>query len=65
MSDLIQKLLQGHQGELIGQLTEKANLATKMDEVNDEKKLTRVLPSEKAVTGWVEQAKGLPATITH
>ena len=42
-----------------------ANLATKMAEVNGEKKLTRTVPSEKVVTGWIEQAKSLPATITH
>ncbi len=41
------------------------NLAAKMEEVNGEKKLTRTVPSEKVVTDWVDQAKGLPATITH
>ena len=42
-----------------------ANLATKMAEVNEEKKLTRAVPSEKQVTGWIEQAKGLPPKIEH
>jgi predicted flap endonuclease-1-like 5' DNA nuclease len=42
-----------------------ANLATKMAEVNAEKKLTRAVPSEKQVTDWVEQAKGLPPKIEH
>ena len=42
-----------------------ANLAAKMAEVNEEKKLTRRVPSEKEVAGWVSQAGELPATITH
>ena len=41
------------------------NLATKMEEVNAEKKLVRAVPSAKQVTGWVEQAKSLPRVITH
>ena len=41
------------------------NLAAKMAEVNEEKKLTRQVPSAKTVAGWVEQAKGLPRVITH
>ena len=42
-----------------------ANLAAKMAEVNAEKKLTRTVPSEKVVTGWVDQAKGMEPLITH
>ncbi|MEM7413176.1 MAG: DUF4332 domain-containing protein [Myxococcota bacterium] len=42
-----------------------ANLAAKMAEVNEEKNLTRRVPNEAAATDWVEQAKGLPAKITH
>ena len=42
-----------------------ANLAAKMAEVNATKKLTRTVPSEKTVTGWVEQAKSLDPLITH
>ena len=42
-----------------------ANLAAKMEEVNAEKKLTRRVPSEKEVTGWVEQAKELDPLVTH
>jgi predicted flap endonuclease-1-like 5' DNA nuclease len=41
------------------------NLAAKMAEVNEEKKLTRAVPSEKVVIGWVEQAKTLDPLITH
>ncbi len=35
------------------------NLAAKMAEVNASKKLTRAVPSEKVVSGWIEQAKTL------
>jgi predicted flap endonuclease-1-like 5' DNA nuclease len=41
------------------------NLAAKMMEVNKAKKLTRAVPSEKVVTGWVDQAKSLDPLITH
>lgn len=36
-----------------------ANLASKLVEVNDAKKLVRSVPNEKEVAGWVEQAAGL------
>lgn len=42
-----------------------ANLAEKMAEVNATKKLTRKVPSEKVVTGWVDQAKSIDPLITH
>ena len=41
------------------------NLAAKMAEVNAASKLTRSVPSEKVVTGWVEKAKSLEPLITH
>ena len=41
------------------------NLAAKMAEVNEQKKLTRTLPSEKTVADWVEQARSLDPLITH
>lgn len=41
------------------------NLAAKMAEVNETRKLTRNVPSAKVVTGWVEQAKSLDPLITH
>ena len=41
------------------------NLAAKMKEVNNSKKLTRTVPSESTVGKWIEQAKGLEPTITH
>ena len=42
-----------------------ANLTAAMASTNEEKKLTRTVPSEKTVTKWVEQAKGLDPLITH
>jgi predicted flap endonuclease-1-like 5' DNA nuclease len=41
------------------------NLAAKMAEVNEQKKLTRTVPSEKTVDGWVDQAKSMEPLITH
>ena len=41
------------------------NLAAKMAEVNEEKKLTRTVPSAKQVADWVDQAKSLPPRIEH
>ncbi len=41
------------------------NLATKMKEINGQKKLTRHAPSEKQVAKWVEQAKSMEAMISH
>ena len=42
-----------------------ANLTAKLTEVNLEKKLVRALPSESQVTGWIDQAKGLPRAVNH
>ena len=42
-----------------------ANLAQAMATVNQEKKLTRQVPTEAAVTKWIGQAKGLPRMIEH
>ncbi len=41
------------------------NLAAKMTEVNEEKKLTRNVPAASQVEKWVEQAKSLDPVITH
>ena len=41
------------------------NLAVKMKEVNDEKNLTRKLPSADQVAGWVTQAKELGRKIEY
>ena len=42
-----------------------ANLHAKMVEVNDSKKLVRSMPTESAVAGWVDQAKGLDRAIFY
>ena len=42
-----------------------ANLVVKMAELNDTKKLTRAVPAEKMVAGWIEQAKALSPAITY
>ncbi len=42
-----------------------ANLAAKLAEVNEAKKLVRSVPSEKEVAGWVEQAKGMERMIEY
>jgi len=41
------------------------NLAAKVAEVNAAKKLTRRVPSEKVVSGWVEKARSLAPVITY
>ena len=41
------------------------NLAEKMTEINEAKKLVRSLPSANTVSGWVDQAKELPRVVTH
>lgn len=42
-----------------------SNLAVKLGEINLEKKLVRVAPSEKRVNRWIEQAKTLPRIIEY
>ncbi len=41
------------------------NLAAKCAEVNEEKKLTRRVPTPSMVTDWVSQAKELPRKIEY
>ena len=41
------------------------NLAAKMAEVNESRKLTRTVPSQKTVSDWIEKAKALDPVITH
>lgn len=41
------------------------NLAGKLAEVNEEKKLTRRVPNSSQVSGWIDQAKALPPVVTH
>ena len=40
-------------------------LAKRMADVNAERRLVRVLPSEPMIQGWIEQAKKLPLKITY
>lgn len=42
-----------------------ANLAAKMAEVNEAKKLTRTVPSESVVAGWIEHAKTLDRVLQY
>ena len=42
-----------------------ANLARAMAEANKANKLVRMLPSEKVVARWIEDAKKLPLKITY
>lgn len=41
------------------------NLAGKLAEVNEKKKLTRRTPSASEVAKWIEQAKSLPPMVSH
>jgi len=41
------------------------NLAARMKEVNEAKKLTRVTPNEKTVQEWIDNAAKLPPMITY
>ena len=41
------------------------NLAAKILDVNDAKKLTRKVPTEKDIAAWVSEAKLLPRMIEH
>ena len=42
-----------------------ANLAKRMEEVNERKKLVELLPSEKRVSTWIEAAKALEPMISY
>jgi hypothetical protein len=41
------------------------NLAVKMLEVNEQKKLTRAVPTAPTIGKWIEAAKGTDPRITH
>ena len=41
------------------------NLAEKMVEINEQKKLVRQVPSSVTVTKWVEEAKTLPPVVEY
>jgi predicted flap endonuclease-1-like 5' DNA nuclease len=42
-----------------------ANLAVTMAEANAARQLVRRLPTEEMITGWIDQARGLPKVVTH
>jgi predicted flap endonuclease-1-like 5' DNA nuclease len=42
-----------------------ANLAAKIAEVNETRKLVRRVPTSAMVTDWIEQAKKLPKIVEH
>ena len=42
-----------------------ANLASAMAEANRKRKMVRLLPSEKVVVRWIEEAKKLPLKISY
>ena len=41
------------------------SLATTMAELNQDKKLTRQVPSQAVVAGWIEQSQSLDPCISH
>lgn len=41
------------------------NLAAKMLEINQQKRLTRNVPNVRVVSGWIEQAKTLQPMVTY
>ncbi len=41
------------------------NLRKAMEEVNNQKRLVRALPSPDAVASWVQQAKNLPRAVSY
>lgn len=41
------------------------NLAAKLAEMNNEKSLTRAVPSAKVVQGWIDQAGELPPKVEY
>ena len=42
-----------------------ANLAAKVEEINEAKNLVRRVPTEGEVTGWVAEAKTLPKAVQY
>ena len=42
-----------------------ANLATKMAEVNEQKKLSKTSPVESVIAGWIEKAKTMEPGVSY
>ncbi len=61
------ELLQAAGVDTVSELTKRnaSNLQVKLREVNDAKKLTGKVPSEKQVAEWIEAAKSLPKKVTY
>lgn len=61
------ELLEAAGVNTVAQLAQRnaANLAAKLKEVNDAKKVTGKVPTEKQVGGWIEAAKTLPKKVTY
>lgn len=61
------ELLKGAGVDTIKELRNRkaANLAVKMKEINDEKKLCKVSPSESVVQKWVDAAKEMDPKLTY
>ncbi|MEO6392590.1 MAG: DUF4332 domain-containing protein [Pyrinomonadaceae bacterium] len=61
------ELLEASGVDTVAELAQRngANLAAKMKEVNDAKSLTRTVPSEAQVTGWINEAKTLPRAVSY
>lgn len=61
------ELLKGSGVDTIKELRTRnaANLAVKMAEVNDEKKLARVSPPQATIEQWVEAAKTMEPKLTY
>ena len=41
------------------------DLKDEAKQINEEKSLTRVVPSADVISGWIDQAKSLDPKITH
>jgi len=61
------ELLQAAGVDTVAELAKRnaTNLAAKLKEVNDTKKLTGKVPTEKQVGEWIEAAKTLPKKVTY
>jgi predicted flap endonuclease-1-like 5' DNA nuclease len=61
------ELLEGAGVDSVPELAQRnaANLAAKLSEVNDAKRLTRRVPTEDEVEKWIAEAKTLPRVVTH
>ena len=61
------ELLEGSGVDTVKELRNRnaENLATKMSEVNELKRLCKTSPSEKVVTKWIQQAKQLDPMVTY